>query len=325
MRAVVTESAGGAEVLAVEEVADPSPAPNEILIEVAAAGINRADIHQREGSYPPPEGTSETIGLECSGRIVELGADVDNFDIGDEVCALLSGGGYAELATAPASQVLPLPRGVDLVEAAALPETACTVWANVFMLAALRPTETFLVHGGTSGIGTMAIPLAKLLGARVIATAGTDEKVERCREFGADVAVNYRTEDFVRAVHDATDELGVDVILDIVGGEYLSRNVDALATEGRLVVIGLQGGRIGELDLGKLLRKRAAVLASGLRYRPALEKAAIVSSVYEHVWPLIDDRHLAPVVHAVFPLDEVAEAHRLLESGTHIGKILLTP
>lgn len=325
MRAVVTSGAGGSEVLSVDEVSDPTPEPNEILIEVAAAGVNRADLHQREGNYPPPDGAPETIGLECSGRIVDMGAEVDNFEIGDEVCALLAGGGYAEQVTVPAAQVLPRPRGVDLVAAAALPEAACTVWANVFMLAALRPTEVFLVHGGTSGIGTIAIPLAKLLGATVITTARTEEKVERCRELGADVAINYREEDFAEAVLSATDERGADVILDIVGAEYLPRNVDALATEGRLVVIGLQGGRVGELDLGKLLRKRAAVLASGLRYRPALEKATIVSSVHEHVWPLIDDGHLTPVIDSVLSLDQVAEAHERMESSEHIGKILLTP
>lgn len=325
MRAVVTTEAGSTDVLAVDTVSDPSPAPDEVLIEVAAAGVNRADVMQREGHYPPPSGVSEIIGLECSGRIRELGAEVDDLEVGDEVCALLPGGGYAELVTVSSSLVLPRPRGVDLVTAAALPETACTVWANVFMLAALRPTETLLVHGGTSGIGTMVIPLAKLLGARVITTAGSDEKVRRCQELGADLAINYRAQDFVQEVADATDGSGADVILDIIGASYLSRNVEALATEGRLVIIGLQGGRHGELDLGKLLSKRAGVLASGLRYRPVLEKAAIVRSVYEHVWPLIDDGQIVPVVDRVLPLDEVGTAHGVLEASEHVGKILLTP
>lgn len=325
MRAVVNQEFGGPDVLTVEEVSDVSPAPDEVLIRVAGAGVNRADILQREGHYPPPDGASQILGLECSGQVEQLGDEVDGFEVGDEVCALLPGGGYAELVTVTANHVLRRPHGVGLTEAAALPETACTVWSNVFMLGALSPTETLLVHGGTSGIGTMAIPLAKLLGAQVITTAGTDEKVARCRELGADVAINYRTQDFVAEVADATDGAGANVILDIVGASYLPRNVEALATEGRLVVIGLQGGRRGELDLAQLLAKRAGVFASGLRYRPALEKATVVDSVREHVWPLLDDGHLSPVIHDILPFEEAGQAHRIMEASEHIGKLVLSP
>jgi putative PIG3 family NAD(P)H quinone oxidoreductase len=244
--------------------------------------------------------------------------------VGAEVCALLSGGGYAERVAVPAGQVLPVPAGVSLVEAAALPEVVCTVWSNVFMLAALQREETLLVHGGSSGIGTMAIQLARNLGARVVVTAGSPEKLERCRELGADVAVNYRDEDFVEAVREATDGRGADVILDNMGAKYLGRNVDALAPNGRLVVIGLQGGTRGELDLGLLLRKRAAVLATSLRARPPAEKAAIVASVRENVWPLLAAGTVRPVVDRVLPMAEAAQAHRVLESSAHVGKVLLT-
>ncbi len=323
MRAVVLEGAGGPEVLTLGDLPDPEPGPGEVVVDVVAAGVNRADVMQRQGNYPPPPGASEIPGLECSGRIAAVGPDVDGFAVGDEVCALLAGGGYAEKVVVPAGQVLPRPEGVSLVEAAALPEAVCTVWSNVFMLAGLQPRETLLVHGGASGIGTTAIQLATALGARVLATAGGPAKCAVCRDLGADVAVDYREQDFVEVVRDSTDGHGADVILDIVGAPYLDRNVSTLATEGRLVVIGMQGGRKGELDLGKLLVKRAAVLATGLRARPVAEKAAIVASVRENVWPLVADGHLRPVVHQVVPLDRVAEAHGVLDRGEQVGKVLL--
>jgi putative PIG3 family NAD(P)H quinone oxidoreductase len=324
VKAVTIAEPGGPEVLVWTEVPDPEAGPGEVLIDVVASAVNRADVMQREGHYPPPAGAPSYPGLECSGRIGALGEGVSDWPVGAEVCALLSGGGYAERVAVPAGQVLPVPAGVSLVEAAALPEVVCTVWSNVFMLAALQREETLLVHGGSSGIGTMAIQLARNLGARVVVTAGTAEKLERCRELGADVAVNYRDEDFVEAVREATDGRGADVILDNMGAKYLGRNVEALAPNGRLVVIGLQGGTRGELDLGLLLRKRAAVLATSLRARPAAEKAAIVASVRENVWPLLVAGTVRPVVDRVLPMAEAAQAHRVLESSAHVGKVLLT-
>ncbi|MEQ4208444.1 NAD(P)H-quinone oxidoreductase [Actinopolymorpha sp. B9G3] len=324
MRAVVATGTGGPEVLTVAEVPDPAPpGPGEVAIAVTAAGVNRPDLVQRQGNYPPPPGASEILGLECSGRVAEVGPDVPNLAPGAEVCALLAGGGYAERVVASAGLVLPRPEGVSLVEAAALPETVCTVWSNVFMLAGLRPDETLLVHGGASGIGTTAIQLGRALGARVLATVGGAEKAARCLELGASAVASYRQEDFVEFVRRETDGHGADVILDIVGAPYLARNLDALATAGRLVVIGLQGGRRGDIDLGTLLAKRGAVLATTLRGRPLPEKAAIVASVAEHVWPLVADGHLRPVIDRVLPLDEAAEAHRVLEASEHVGKVLL--
>jgi putative PIG3 family NAD(P)H quinone oxidoreductase len=324
VRAVVIAEPGGPDVLRLAEVPDPVAEPGDVIIDVAAAGLNRADLMQRRGMYPPPPGASPYPGLECSGRVAGIGQDVgDGYHVADEVCALLAGGGYAEKVAVPAAQVLPVPRGVTLTEAAALPEVACTVYANVFQQAALAPGETLLVHGGASGIGTMAIQLAKALGARVACTAGSPAKLQRCRELGADLAVNYAEEDFVEAISDFTSGRGADVILDIVGAAYLQRNVTALGTGGRLVVIGTQGGSRGELDLGLLLRKRASVAAASLRARPAAEKAAIVAGVLEHVWPLIAAGHVVPVVDRVLPLAEAAQAHRLMESGAHVGKILL--
>jgi putative PIG3 family NAD(P)H quinone oxidoreductase len=324
VKAVTIVEPGGPEVLVWTEVPDPQAGPGEVLIDVVASAVNRADVMQREGHYPPPAGAPPYPGLECSGRIGAVGEGVTSWPVGAEVCALLAGGGYAERVAVPAGQVLPAPEGVSLVEAAALPEVVCTVWSNVFMLAALQRGETLLVHGGSSGIGTMAIQLARNLGARVVVTAGSPEKLERCRELGADVAVNYRDEDFVEAVREATDGRGADVILDNMGAKYLGRNVDALAPNGRLVVIGLQGGTRGELDLGLLLRKRAAVLATSLRARPPAEKAAIVASVRENVWPLLAAGTVRPVVDRVLPMTEAAQAHRVLESSAHVGKVLLT-
>ena len=324
MLAITVPTPGGPEALALAEVPDPTLAPDEVLLDVVAAGVNRADLLQRQGHYPPPPGASAYLGLECSGRVAAVGADVTGWAVGDEACALLAGGGYAARVAVPAGQLLPVPAGVSLVDAAALPEVACTVWSNVFMTAALAPGEWLLVHGGSSGIGTMAIQLAHAFGAHVAVTAGSAEKLEVCRSLGAEVLVNYRAEDFVEAVKAATDGAGVDVILDNMGAKYLARNVDALAAYGRLMVIGLQGGTRAELDLGVLLRKRASVAATSLRARPAAEKAAIVAAVREHVWPLIEAGAVRPIVHARMPLAQAADAHRLLESSTHIGKVLLT-
>ncbi len=289
---------------------------------MAATAVNRADTLQRQGRYPPPPGASEVIGLECSGTVSALGDDVEGWSVGDEACALLAGGGYAEKVAVPAGQLMPVPAGVDLVTAAALPEVACTVWSNVFMVAGLQPGEKFLVHGGAGGIGTMAIQLATALSAKVFTTAGSDEKLAVCAELGADVTINYRDEDFVEVLREAG---GADVILDNMGAKYLERNVKALATEGRLVIIGMQGGTRGELDISALLRKRGAVIATSLRSRPVEEKAAICAAVVEHVWPLVADGAVRPVVHTTMPLTEVAEAHRLMEDSRHVGKIVLTP
>ena len=325
MRAVTQTSPGGPETLVVTELPDPVPGPGEVLIEVAATAVNRADLLQRQGFYPPPPGASEVIGLECSGTVAAVGEGVTAWAVGDEVCALLAGGGYASLVVVPEGQVMPVPEGVDLVTAAALPEVACTVWSNVFMVAALRPDEVFLVHGGAGGIGTFAIQLASRLGARVFTTAGSEDKLARCRELGAEVAISYRDQDFVEVVREATDGHGADVVLDNMGAKYLGRNVDVLATEGRLVIIGMQGGSKAELNIGQLLSKRGAVIATTLRARPTEGKARICASVVEHVWPLVADGSIEPVVSAVLPLDDVAEAHRLIEGGDNVGKVLLTP
>ena len=324
MRAVIAEGTGGPEVLSVREVPDPEPGPGEVVVAVAAAALNRADLLQRQGFYPPPPGASDLIGMECSGTVAALGEGVEGWQVGDEVCALLAGGGYASRVAVPAGQLMPVPAGVDLVTAAALPEVACTVWSNVFMVAGLQRDEVLLVHGGAGGIGSFAIQLAHVLGARVLTTAGTAEKLEACRALGADRAIDYREQDFVEEVRVATDGHGADVVLDNMGAKYLARNLDALATEGRLVVIGMQGGTRAELDLGKLLRKRAAVIGTTLRARPVAEKSAICASVVEHVWPLVADGSVRPIVGRTMPLDEVAAAHELMESGEHSGKILLT-
>ena len=323
MRAVVITSPGEPDVLKLTEVPDPVPGPGEVLVEVAAAGVNRADVLQRMGFYPPPPGAPPYPGLECSGRISALGPGVTVWQPGDEVCALLGGGGYAEQVAVPQGQLLPVPDGVSLVDAAGLPETACTVYATVFQQARLTPGETILVHGGAGGIGTMAIQLAKSFGARVICTAGTPAKLERCTELGADLAVSYVRDDFVSAVDVFTGGRGADVILDIVGGPYLARNVAALATGGRLLVVSTQGGSSAELDLQMLMRKRASILASTLRARPPAEKAVIVAGVREQVWPLISAGRVRPVTDRVLPMADAADAHRVLEQGTHVGKILL--
>lgn len=324
MQGISITEPGDADVLQITEVEAPTAGPGQVVVDMVAAGVNRADVMQRLGHYPPPKGASPLPGLEVSGRVLEVGPEVEGWSVGDEVCALVDGGGYAERVLVPAAQLLPVPKGVDLTAAAGLPEVACTVWSNVFMTANLQPDETFLVHGGSSGIGTMAIQLAKAAGARVAVTAGSEDKLAFCRELGADIAINYREQDFVEEVRAATDGHGADVVLDLMGAKYLPRNVDVLATAGRLVVIGLMGGRKGELDLGKLLSKRAAVIATSLRARPAGEKAAIVAAVREHVWPLIEAGAVRPIVQSAHPLERAADAHRELEASGHIGKILLT-
>jgi len=325
MHAVTLTAPGDPDVLVWTEVPDPVPGPGEVLIEVAATAVNRADLLQRMGFYPPPPGASEILGLECSGRIVALGPDVIGWHAGDEVCALLSGGGYAELVVVPAGQCLRLPTGVDVVEAAALPEAGATVWSNVMMIGRLEDEESFLVHGGGSGIGTMAIQVADAIGAEpILCTVGGTQKAERCRELGADIVIDYRESDFVAAARDATGT-GVDVILDIMGASYLSRNVDALAPDGRLLVIGLQGGATAELDLGMLLSKRASVHATTLRGRPAWQKAEICMAVANGLWPLIDSGAVRPIVDSVFRMDRAPDAHRRVDSSDHVGKVLLTP
>ena len=324
MRAVIASGSGGPEVLSIVERPDPVPGPGEVVLDVAAAGLNRADLLQRRGFYPPPPGASDVLGMECSGTVSAVGPDVDGWSVGDRACALLAAGGYASRVVVPAGQVMPVPDGVDLITAAALPEVACTVWSNVFMIAGLKPDETILVHGGAGGIGTMAIQLASQLGARVLTTAGTPEKLALCSSLGADVTINYRDQDFVEVVRAETDGAGVDVILDNMGAKYLGRNIEALATEGRLLIIGMQGGTKGELDISALFRKRGAVMAALLRSRPVEEKAAICASVVENVWPLVADGLVRPIVHGTMPLEQIAEAHRLMEDGGHTGKIVLT-
>lgn len=323
MHAITIPEAGGPEALVWAEVPDPVPGEGEVLVEVAASAVNRADLLQRQGFYNPPPGSSPYPGLECSGRVKAIGTGVSGWEIGDEVCALLAGGGYAEQVVVPVGQLLPVPKGVDLVTAAALPEVTSTVWSNVFMISHLRPGEVFLVHGGSSGIGTMAIQLAKAVGAKVAVTAGSKEKLDFCRELGADILVNYREQDFVEEIKNATDGAGADVILDNMGAKYLDRNVQTLATSGRLAIIGMQGGIKGELNIATLMGKRAAITVASLRARPLEEKAAIVAAVREHVWPLIGAGHVRPVVDRTVPMREAAAAHRVLEESQHIGKVLL--
>jgi putative PIG3 family NAD(P)H quinone oxidoreductase len=322
VHAVTITAPGGPDVLAWSEVDDPVPADGEVVIDVVAAGVNRADLLQRAGFYPPPPGASPYPGMECSGRIAAVGSGVTDWHPGDEVCALLAGGGYAQKVAVPAGACLPVPSGVDLADAAALPEVACTVWSNVFDLGRLQSLDVLLVHGGGSGIGTFAIQLAVARGARVITTART-VKHAALHELGAEVTVDYTTEDFGAAVRAATSGHGADVILDIMGASYLERNVDTLATGGRLVIIGLQGGAGAELNLGTLLTKRASIIATTLRSRPIAEKAAIVAAVRQHVWPLVEAGAVRPVVHARIPMPSAAQAHRLVESSDHTGKVLL--
>lgn len=325
MRAVEIRGGGPPESLVRCERPTTAPAAGELLIEVAAAGVNRADVMQRQGLYPPPPGASDLPGLEVSGAVAAVGAGGDGWSVGDPVCALVAGGGYAEYCAAPAPQCLPVPDGVDPVEAAALPEACCTVWTNVFDRGRLQAGETLLVHGGSSGIGTTAIPLARLRGARVFATAGSDAKCAACARLGAELAVNYRERDFVTEIKTATGGGGVNLILDMVGGSYLRRNLDVLATEGRIVTIGLMGGAAAEVDLAQIMSRRAVLTGSTLRSRSVEQKGTIADAVRKHVWPLLAAKRLRPVVHATFPLADAAEAHRVMEASTHVGKLLLIP
>ena len=319
MHAVVITEPGDPDVLRWEQVPDPVPGDGEVLIDVTAAGVNRADLMQRMGFYPPPPGAPPSLGLECSGTIAAIGQRVTGWQAGDEVCALLAGGGYAEQVVVPAVQVLPKPGNISLLAAGAIPETFCTVYSNIFRIAKLQPGETLLVHGGSSGIGTTAIQLAKAIGARVICTAGSAEKLRRCRELGADLAIDYKTDDFVAEVGDH----GADVILDIIGAKYLARNIEALAVNGRLVIIGMQGGATAELNIGALQRKRGAIFATTLRSRPPAEKGIVVQGVRDEVWPLIESGSVAPVIDTELPMTQASQAHRLMESSEHIGKIML--
>ncbi|MFG3706963.1 NAD(P)H-quinone oxidoreductase [Micromonospora sp. NPDC047670] len=323
MRAMTIPEPGGPDALVWSEVPDPEPGPGEVVVDVRATAVNRADLLQRQGHYPPPPGAPAYPGLECSGVISAIGPDVTGWEVGQEVCALLAGGGYAERVAVPAGQLLPVPAGVGLVDAAALPEVACTVWSNVVQLARLARGETLLLHGGASGIGTFAVQLGVALGATVVVTARA-AKHERLRELGAAHTIDYREQDFVEEVRRVTDGRGADVILDIMGAAYLPRNVAALAADGRLVVIGMQGGRKGELDLGALLAKRGTVAATALRSRPLDQKAAIVRGVRQQVWPLVEAGAVRPIVDRRLPLAEAAQAHRLVESSDHVGKVLLT-
>ena len=352
MRAVVASQPGGPEVLEVVERPTPEPGEGEVLIGVEAVGLNRADVLQRQGFYPPPPGISDILGLECAGTIAALGPGVTGLSVGDHVCALLAGGAYADFAVVPAGQVAPIPDGLSVVEAAGFMETACTVWSNLVLTAGLTAGrtvlihgggsgigtmaiqvaiqlgagltagETLLVHGGTSGIGTTAIQVAKAIGARVVTTVGSDEKAAAARDLGADLAINYRTDDFATVLAD--EGIAVDVILDIMGAKYLASNVNALAANGRLVIIGMQGGVKAELNLAELLGKRASVTATSLRARPLSEKAEIVTETIAHVGPMLTAGTVRPIIHATFDLADVADAHRMLEASTHIGKVILT-
>lgn len=324
MHAIIATEPGGPEVLQWIEQPDPELGPGQVRLDVAATAVNRADLLQRRGLYPPPPGASDILGLECSGVISELGEGVTEWNIGDRVCALLVGGGYAEQVVVPATQLLPIPDGMDLAAAASLPETACTVWSNVVMGAGLGRGDVLLVHGGGGGIGTHAIQVGKALGATVVTTASAG-KLERCRELGADLAIDYRTQDFVAEVKKAFG--GANVVLDNMGAAYLARNIDVLAPDGTLVVIGMQGGTKGELNLGKLLAKRGHITATGLRGRPDTGrsgKSAIIDAVREHLWPLIEEGKVQPIVHAELPITEAARAHEMLDSPETVGKVVLT-
>ncbi len=325
MTAIEIREPGGPEALVPTSRPLPEPGEGEVLVRLAAAGVNRPDVMQRQGGYPPPPGASDIPGLEIAGAVVALGPGVTELAIGDQVTALVTGGGYAEYCTAPVPQCLPIPDGLSLVEAACLPETFFTVWTNVFDRGGLQAGETFLVHGGSSGIGTTAIQMAKAFGARVFATAGSAEKCRACESLGAERAINYREEDFVQAVKEATGKKGVDVILDMVGGDYVQRNISALAPDGRLCYIAFLGGSKAEVDLLPMMLKRITISGSTLRARSVAFKGAIADNLRNKVWPRIAAGKIKPVVHATFPLAEAAEAHRLMESSAHIGKIALIP
>jgi putative PIG3 family NAD(P)H quinone oxidoreductase len=323
MHAVVITEPGGPEVLLWTEVPDPRPGPGEVLIDVAASAVNRADVMQRQGHYPPPAGAPPYPGLECSGVVAALGEGVTGWQPGQRVCALLTGGGYAEQVAVPAGQLLPAPETVTLAEAAALPETVCTVYSNVFQGARLAKGETLLVHGGGSGIGTTAVQLAKHAGAIVAVTAGSQDKLDACRRLGADILINYREDDFAESLLEATGGHGADVILDIIGAGYLAKNLAALAPDGRIANIGLQQGRRAELDLSALMAKRGTIMSTTLRARPAGQKAAIVAAVAASVWPLVDAGVLRPVVDRELPMSQAADAHRIVDASGHTGKVVL--
>lgn len=323
MKAIVITSPGDPEVLQLQEVEDPQIKDDEVLIKVAATALNRADTLQRQGKYPPPKGDSEYPGLECSGTIEAVGKDVTRWKIGDQVCALVGGGGYAEKVAVPAGQVLPVPPGVSLQDAASFPEVACTVWSTVFMMSRLSAGETFLIHGGSSGIGTFAIQIAKYHGVKVFVTAGSEEKLAACKNLGADVCINYKNEDFVARVKEETGGKGVDVILDNIGGSYFQRNLDSLNLDGRLFIIGFMGGTKTEVNLSSLLARRLTVQAAGLRNRSKENKALIISEVEKNVWPAVASGKVKPIVYKYLPLADAAAGHKLMESSQHIGKILL--
>jgi putative PIG3 family NAD(P)H quinone oxidoreductase len=326
MHAVTLTSFGTADVLRWTEVPDPGqPGAGEVLLDTVASAVNRADLLQRQGHYPPPPGASEILGLECSGRVAAVGPGVEGWSVGDEVCALLSGGGYASAVLVPAGQLMPIPDGIELITAGGLPEVACTVYSNLFMTAGLADGDTVLVHGGSSGIGTMAIQMVRALlpSATICVTAGSDEKLRRCAELGADVLVNYRDQDFVERVRAATDGRGADAVLDNMGAAYLERNIDVLAPDGRLVTIGMQGGVKAEINLGALLSKRGTVTAKSLRSRPPAQKAEICAAVVREVWPAVADGRIRPIIDRVLPMTDPIEAHSVVESSTHIGKVLL--
>lgn len=323
MKAIEISSFGGPDVLRLVERPDPVPRPGEVLVSVAAAGVNRPDSMQRQGRYPPPPGTTDVPGLEIAGVIADANGS-SRWRNGDRICALVAGGGYASRCVVPEQQCLPLPSGLSVVEAAAVPETFFTVWTNLIERARLQRGETVLVHGGTSGIGTTAIQLGRAFGARVFATAGSDDKCRACVAIGAHAAINYRTDDFVVRAKELTDGAGVDVILDIIGGEYVQRNVEALGLEGRLVQIGLQGGAKAQINFVHVLQKRLTITGSTLRARTPDEKGRIARALEEHVWPLFAAGAIKPIIHATFPLARAADAHRILDASTHIGKIVLT-
>ena len=323
MIAIEIREPGGPDVLVPVERQTPVPAAGEVLIKVAAAGVNRPDVFQRLGRYPPPPGVTDIPGLEVSGTITEVASGAGSFRIGDAVCALVAGGGYAEYCVAPAPQCLPAPRGLELVDTAAIPETFLTVWTNVFERGRLQAGESILIHGGSSGIGTTAIQLARAFGARVFATAGSADKCAACERLGAERCINYRDADFVAAVREQTAGRGVDVVLDMVGGPYFPRNVEVLATEGRLVEIATLQGAKAELNIQTIMQRRLTITGSTLRARPVAEKGTIAAAVRQHVWPLIEAGAVKPVIYATFPLRDAAEAHRAMESGLHIGKLVL--
>jgi NADPH2:quinone reductase len=325
MTYIAANGTGGPEVLGLATGPVPAPKPDEVLIRVQAAGINRPDVAQRQGSYPPPAGASPILGLEVAGEVVATGAQVTTLSVGDQICALTNGGGYAEFCTAPAPQCLPWPKGYDAIRAGALPETSFTVWANLFQIGRLSKGETALVHGGTSGIGVTAIQFAREFGARIFATAGSDEKCAACLKLGADAAINYRTQDFAAEVKTLTEGRGVNVILDMVCGPYMARNVRSLGLDGRLVLIAfLQGSKVPEFDFVPVLVRRLTIAGSTMRPRTTAQKGQIAAELQEKVWPVLDAGRCPPVIHATFPLAQAAEAHRLMESSTHIGKIMLT-